>query len=98
MAKMQLDSPLDPGPFRDYLRALQMLLAKAPPSWPAGHAFESLRMVLDKPGPVDLDHETSFLLARLAEAERAAARRGSVDASRQDADREGSPPASARGG
>jgi hypothetical protein len=63
--------PLGPGPFRDYLRALQMLLAKAPPSWPAGHAFESLRTVLDRPGPVDWGHETDSLLARLGEVERA---------------------------
>ncbi len=95
MAKMQLDSPLDPGPFRDYLRALQMLLAKAPPSWPTDCAVESLRT---RPSTsADFEHETRFLRARLGEVERAVARPGSVDASRQDADREGSPPSGARG-
>ncbi len=74
MAKMQLDSPLDPGPFRDYLRALQMLLAKAPPSWSTDCAVESLRT---RPSTTaDLERETRFLRARLGEVERAAARRG----------------------
>jgi hypothetical protein len=59
---------LDPE-VRDYLRALQMLLAKAPPSWPAGSAFESLRTVLDAPGPMDLDRETEGLYKRLGEVE-----------------------------
>jgi hypothetical protein len=51
---------------RDYLRALQQILAQAPAGAPVDHALASLVGVLDG-ADLDIDRETSYLYDRLEE-------------------------------
>ncbi len=67
-------APLDPG-MLEYLRALRALLSKArnpgPPVRFAHASIDSVIVAHITDCQVDLDYETRFLRARLAEVERA---------------------------